>query len=104
MYRKFGDYNKYIYAILGVTQQVVINETGEVGPVMATLEIEFVELTEDGAGVFEPEGEEEYSSDLSMVFDVFFVSLADSLETIGICACIAILATVWVYVVFYFDA
>ena len=100
MYRKFGYSHKWFYAIVAVQSEVYLS--GATGA--AQLETVFTELTEDCSAKYIPPGEPEYKPSLSMVFDVFFERKTDSLETVGVLACFAILGTIWSYTVFYFNS
>ena len=99
MYRKFGYSHMWVYGIVAVRCEVYLS-----GVDIAQIETVFIELTENCSARYIPPGEPEYVPSLSMVFDVFFERQSDSLQTVGVLACIAILATVWAYLVFYFDS
>lgn len=106
MYRKFGYSHKWFYAIVAVQAEVYLSRppAGTDAKVTAQLEAVFTELTEDCSAKYIPQGAPEYKPSLSIVFDVFFERKTDSLETIGVLACFAILGTIWSYTVFYFNS
>lgn len=105
LYRKFGYHHKWIYLLVSADVDVILPaESGTSDtPVMVTVETVFTELTEDGSAAYIPPGEEQYTSSISMIFDVFFTRTSDTLKASGAIFGMTLLAIIWAYYAFIFE-
>jgi hypothetical protein len=114
LYRKFGNFNRYIELIVGVYIDILIPENVTIldeedvdvsEPILfGTVEIVFTEINDTEAATVEVPLEGEYEPGLGVVFDALFVRPdEDAVRRIAALAVVGIFATVWAYTVFFFD-
>ena len=71
------------------------------GNVLTKIDVVFIEIDDNG-NHYSKQLADPYSGKLSMIFDTFFSSSRDSIRTIGIFFCFALLGTIWCWYMCFF--
>lgn len=100
-YKKFNNESVPVYFLQGFTPHLIQDDkyTPDADKIM--YKIEFIEVDEFGK-LLVPEEIRFHSQSYSTIFDVFFRDPSESLNTIGVLFCFALMGTIWCWYVCFF--
>jgi hypothetical protein len=104
VYKKFGrievPVNLIVQVIIDVARPHDLKPNDKVELQIETV---FTEVDSDGQPVL-AQGEDEYTANWNMIFELLFMRQSDVIRTLGVTTCIALLGIIWGYYVLPFDA